>query len=101
MTAVTIYLSTYLSHILLHQLWANDANETGVCPVGHCSGTKSFPGSRGTKKKNAFWGLNAETHKFFRLEKNFKKHCNKNTKETQTSISRYENIANLERIVEK
>ena len=38
------------SHILLHQLTANDSDEAGICPVGHRSCQKSLACTKNAKR---------------------------------------------------
>lgn len=58
----------YLSHILLHQLRANDADEAGVCAVGHSPGTQRLACAWGAEKQDAFGRLNTQVDKSFRLK---------------------------------
>lgn len=56
-------LHSHLSHILLHQLGADDSDKAGVRPVGHGTGTQGLSGARGPKQQHALWRLNAQIDK--------------------------------------
>lgn len=58
---------THLSHILLHQLGANDSDEAGVCPVSHSTGAQGLSCARWPEQQHAFWRLDTQIDKPLRL----------------------------------
>lgn len=58
---------TYLSHILLHQLGADDSDEARVRPIGHGTSTQGLSCAGGPEQEHAFWRFDTQIDKSFRL----------------------------------
>ena len=58
---------THLSHVLLDQLGADDADEAGICAVGHGAGTQGLTRARRPEQQNTLRRLDAQVHKALRL----------------------------------
>ena len=57
-----------LSHVPLDQLRSDNADETGIGPVGNSSGSESLSSAGGSIKKNTLWRVNSKLDKALRME---------------------------------
>lgn len=56
-----------LTNVLLHELRANNTDESGVCSVGHRARAQGLAGTGGAEQKNTLRGVNTEVDKPFGL----------------------------------
>lgn len=65
---------TYLSHILLHQLGADDSDEARVGPIGHGTSTQGLSCAGRPEQEHTFWRFDTQIDKSFGLGTRGQKH---------------------------